>query len=82
MVWLYILQSRKTGRFYVGATERIDTREQEHNTGQTKSTRGRGPWMLVYSEEHPDRSSAMKRENQIKGWKSHRSIQALIDTER
>jgi len=80
MVWVYILQSKSSGRFYVGVTERLETREAEHNSGQTKSTKGRGPWALAYTELYGDRSQAMKRELEIKRWKSHVAIEALVAT--
>ena len=39
----------------------------EHNAGRGAAyTRQRGPVELVYSESHPNRSSAMRREEQIK----------------
>ncbi|MFQ3588472.1 MAG: GIY-YIG nuclease family protein [Fimbriimonadaceae bacterium] len=76
---VYILRSRSTGRFYVGCTDRIDRRLAEHNAGQTPSTRGRGPWELAYAETFGTRREALERERQIKSWKSHRSIQELID---
>ncbi len=80
MVWVYILQSQTTGRFYTGITDRLHAREGEHSSGQTISTRGGGPWKLVYSEACENRSLAAKREHQIKSWKSQRSIQELIDS--
>ena len=78
LVWLYILQSLSTGRFYVGVSDRLEEREVEHGVGQTVSTRNRGPWKLVHKESFIDRPSAMQRERQLKSWKSHRSIAELI----
>ena len=82
MFRVYILQSQTSGRFYVGHTERIDSRVHEHNSGQTKSTRNKGPWVLVHQEGFDTRAEAVKRENEIKRWKSHRTIQELIDGNR
>ena len=79
MFFLYILQSQSSGKFYVGSAQNPLDRLIEHNRGQTKSTRGRGPWRLVYQEEFIDSSEALRRERQLKSWKSHRSIQELID---
>ncbi len=39
-----------------------------------KFTRKNGPWDLVWHEVHPDRSSAMQREREIKNWKSSKMI--------
>jgi hypothetical protein len=35
---LYILESQKHGRFYVGSTDDLSRRLNEHNAGRTKST--------------------------------------------
>jgi putative endonuclease len=84
MFYMYILQSETTGKFYIGSTQDIEARLKQHNEinrGKKKSThRLKGPWFLAYSEEFETRSEAMRREKQLKSWKSHRSIQELIDS--
>ncbi len=80
MPFVYILRSESTGRFYVGCAEDPVTRLAEHQRGQTVSTRGRGPWSLAYKERFATLAEARSRERQIKNWKSHRSIQQLIDS--
>ena len=75
---VYILQSETTNRFYIGCAEQPSSRLSEHQRGQTKSTRGRGPWVLVYQEHFDTLSAARQREQQLKRWKSHRLIQELI----
>lgn len=55
------------GTLYTGWTTDPLRRVQEHNAGQgARYTQSRRPVKLVYLEEHPDRSSAMQREYQIK----------------
>ena len=67
MFYVYIPQSLKTEKLYIGHTDNLARRLEEHNTGRGgKYTRQNGPWKLVYSEQHPDRSSAMKREQYLK----------------
>jgi putative endonuclease len=75
---IYILQSQINHRFYIGCAEQPELRVSEHNRGQTTSTRGRGPWTLVYQELFETLAEARGRERQLKSWKSHRSIQELI----
>jgi len=75
---LYILQSEASGRFYVGSTDDLKRRLCEHHRGHTPSTRGRGPWNVVYTETFGTLSEARKRELEIKRWKSARLIKALI----
>ncbi len=74
--WVYVLQY-PAGRFYVGHTSDLELREFSHNRTDRimgKYTRKHGPWHLVWSEPHPDRSAAMSREKRIKAWKSSRMI--------
>ncbi len=49
MIYVYILQSRKSGRYYTGHTEDIEKRLKQHNSGENTSTRRGIPWEMVYS---------------------------------
>jgi putative endonuclease len=65
---VYIIRCRD-GNLYTGITNNLDRRLKDHNRGKgCKYTAYRHPVNLVYSESLPDRSSATKREAQIKGW--------------
>ena len=62
----YILECAD-GSYYTGWTTDPERRANQHNAGHgARYTRARRPVRLVYVEELPDRSSAMKRELQIK----------------
>jgi len=85
MFWVYLLQN-PDGKFYVGQTDDLQVRVTNHNRTDKicgKFTRKNGPWLLVWSETHSDRSSAMQREREIKSWKSARTIRErlLLKTE-
>lgn len=55
------------GTLYTGITTDVERRMAEHNAGTgAKYTRSRGPVTPVFTEEHPDRSSASRRERDIK----------------
>jgi len=56
------------GTFYTGISTDLERRLKEHNSSSkgAKYTRARRPVKLVYSERHKDRSSASKREYEIK----------------
>jgi putative endonuclease len=75
---VYILESATTGKFYIGCAAEVQARLKEHQRGQTVSTRGRGPWVLVFQEQYETLAEARRREQQLKSWKSHRCIQELI----
>jgi putative endonuclease len=75
---LYILQSEKDGTYYVGTTNNLEDRIKRHNEGRVKYTKPKRPWKLIYSEAHPDRSGAMKREYEIKSHKRKGYVENLI----
>ena len=75
---LYILKSKVSGRYYVGTTVDRESRLARHNGGKSLSTRAERPWEIVYIEEYSTRGEAMKREKQIKSWKSRKAIEKLI----
>ena len=63
---LYILRCGD-GTLYTGITNDLPRRLAAHQSGRgAKYTRGRGPLTLVYTELCPDKSSALRRELQIK----------------
>jgi putative endonuclease len=76
--FVYVLKSLKDGRYYVGTAKDLPERLQRHNQGRSEYTRNARPWELVYSEEHPSRSEAMKREYGIKRQKRKEYIESLI----
>ncbi len=76
--YVYILHSTSRDRYYIGSTSDIEERLKRHNAGATPSTKGGRPWKIVYREEFPTRSEALKRENQIKRQKSRQYIEQLL----
>lgn len=67
MSWTVYMLRCKDGSLYTGITDDLPRRLQAHNTGKgAKYTKGRGPVTVVYMEEHPDKSAALKREYAIK----------------
>jgi putative endonuclease len=68
MYFVYILEC-EDGSYYTGVTTDVARRFTEHVNGTGGHyTRARKPVRIVYTEEQPDRSSAQKREAQIKRW--------------
>lgn len=75
--YMYILRCGD-GTLYTGIATDVARRLREHQRGiGAKYTRGRGPIRLAFSEKHPDRSTASKRENQLHRW-SRKQKMALI----
>ena len=66
LVYIYIIRSQHLQRFYVGSTEDIEKRLQQHNAGKSASTRAGRPWELIRTENFTTRSEAMFHERKIK----------------
>ena len=65
--WTVYMVTCADGTLYTGATNRLQKRIEAHNVGKgAKYTKSRRPVTLVYTEEHPDRSAALKAEAAIK----------------
>ena len=80
--FVYILQSMKDGSYYIGSTGDLPQRIERHNQGRSKYTKPKRPWKLAYSEEHADRSSAVRRESRLKRRKDKEFIENLVRTSR
>ena len=74
MYALYVLYSPSIRRFYVGITSDLEKRLYYHNHGRSPYTKGKGPWRLVYSEDYRTKQQAIRREREIKSWKSSKRI--------
>lgn len=74
MYYLYILEC-KNGSLYTGITTDLERRFKEHKTGIGGNyTRAQEKVRVAYTEEHPNRSSASKREAEIKGWPRQKKL--------
>lgn len=77
MFFVYILKSRRNGRFYTGSTNDVTRRLKEHNSGQSKYTKHTAPFELVYKEDYKTKSQAYRRELFLKSGKGRKFIKSL-----
>jgi putative endonuclease len=63
--FVYVLKSLSSGRSYVGSTNNLQSRLLRHNNNESKATKSKGPWKLMYQEAFPTRSQAVKREVEL-----------------
>lgn len=81
MHFVYILRCTDNS-LYTGETPNLAGRLAKHNEGSASHfTAQRRPVSLVYAEEYPDRSAALRRERQIKRW-SRAKKEALVAGDR
>lgn len=74
----YVLESLKTGKYYIGSTADLKKRIVAHNEGRSRFTKSGIPWRLVYHEAFKSRSEAMMREKRIKSYKGGEAFKKLI----
>ncbi len=78
MFSVYIIESQLDGTFYIGYSKNIEKRLEGHNRGQSKFTKSKGPWKLVYSESFENKADALRRERFLKRQKNRGFYLSLI----
>ena len=79
MFYVYILQSFKDKRTYVGYTPNIKKRLEKHNSGQVISTKYRRPLKLIFLENFETSPEAKKRELYWKSGAGRRKLKLMFD---
>lgn len=64
--YAYVLRSKKNGNLYIGFTNDLKRRFQEHNRGLNFSTKPYAPWELIHYEAYKDEDDAKRREKYLK----------------
>jgi len=77
MYFVYIMECDNKS-LYTGITNDLDRRFRQHKSGKGGHyTNSRKVVKIVYTEEYPDRSSALKREAEIKGWRREKKLNLI-----
>jgi putative endonuclease len=66
MYYIYLLKSKEDRDLYIGFTNNLQRRFQEHNNGLVTSTKLRRPFELAYFEGYKSEKDARHRENNLK----------------
>lgn len=77
---LYVLQSLKNNRTYVGSTNNFKIRLKQHNSGQVISTKYRTPLKVLFTEEFDTLKEARKREAYYKSGAGRRKLKEFFKT--
>lgn len=64
--YVYVLQSEKDRKFYIGSTSDVKKRLEEHNSGKVSTTKNRRPLKLIYWEGCLNQQDAAGREKYLK----------------
>jgi putative endonuclease len=77
--YVYIIESLTDQSYYKGFTENPITRLEQHNNAESKYTRNKIPWKLVYLECFEHKKDALIREKRLKKY-GHQQIEQLISS--
>ena len=78
MFTTYVLLSSKNGRHYIGSTNNLERRLNEHNRGTTKALRYSGPYKTIYTEVFETQLEARRRELELKTGKGREWLKAIL----
>jgi putative endonuclease len=79
--WVYILASRPNGTLYIGVTNALPTRLEQHRSGRgSEFVKKYGVFLLVHAEAFASPQEAIAREKPLKNWRRDWKIQ-LIEKE-
>ena len=77
-MWFVYVLLCKDGSFYTGSTNNLKKRFLDHKSGKGgRYTRSHKSIKIIYSEQLPTQSAALKKEAEIKKWRRAKKIQAL-----
>ena len=66
MFYVYVLKSQRDSTLYIGLTQDLTRRLQQHNRGYGRSTKAKRPFILLLFERFETRAAARAREKYYK----------------
>ena len=78
---VYVIRNRE-GKYYIGLSDDVGRRINQHNRGEARWTRGKGPWKLVWQSGELSLSEARKLENRLKRQKGGHGLFHLVGVRR
>lgn len=78
MYYVYLIESKKNGRYYIGQTNNLEERIKRHNEGRNISTKAYRSWEIKYWKDFKTRSEAIKVENKLKQLKKGIVIERYV----
>ena len=80
MMYVYALKSKKDQHLYIGMSKSPWQRLTEHNSGMTRSTKGRRPFELIYIEQCKNAIEARKREKNLKSGSGREFLKSFVSS--
>jgi len=76
--FVYILESQKNKTYYIGSTNNLERRLNEHNSGKVKYTKNLRPWKLKFFKKYDSLTEARKVEYKLKKLKRRDIVEKII----
>jgi putative endonuclease len=77
-MFVYILKSIKTGRYYIGCSWNVQERLVRHNNGYVPATEKFRPYKLVFFQKFANESEARQVEARLKRLKRKDYVKKII----
>ena len=78
MFYAYVLQSKKDSKWYIESARDLQKRFKQHNEGKVPSTKGRGPFEVIYCEACLNMQDAFAREKYLKSGMGKRYLKNCL----
>ena len=79
MPTVYVLQSIRDGKTYLGSTDNFEKRLLQHESGRVISTKHRRPFRVLFTEEFDTLKKARKRELWYKSGAGRRKLKEYFN---
>ena len=76
--YVYVLHNSSKNFIYVGYSENLKQRIQEHNEGKVRSTKAYTPLKLIFYEAYATKSDAKRRETYLKTNKGRTTLITML----
>jgi putative endonuclease len=81
IIYVYALVSESDGIIYVGISNDLKRRIDEHNSGKSKFTKGHMPWKIFHYEQAEDYKTARLKEKYFKTSAGKRRLTAILNSQ-
>lgn len=78
MFYTYVIESKKSERWYTGSTDDLRKRFNQHDTGKSTWNKHAMPWRLIYYEACLDERDARSRERYLKSGMGKRYLKKKL----
>jgi len=75
---VYVLRSEKNDRYYIGSTNNLERRLEEHRKGSVRATSNLRPLSLVFQQEYETLREARRMEWKLKRFKRKDIVARII----